>query len=87
MKTEFITLSPFGAFALLICGLFLGLVIGARDVNAAIFGVLLLAVVRQDARESFASGSYQRGWFVWHRKGSVSDGEETNVVPFKGPAA
>ena len=74
MKTEFITLGPVGLF----CAIFMGALLadawnsglGSRDGLWALFFAGLLAwVLRSDARETFESGRYERGWLIWSRTG------------------
>ncbi len=52
MKTEFISLSPAGVIALCAAGGLGTLAIMQRDLGAAAIGLLCLAVVRENSRES-----------------------------------
>jgi hypothetical protein len=84
MKTEFVTLSPVGLIALIVSGV----LFAQADLMGAMLGILALAVVRENANEPFASGSYKRRWCIWTRSGEVTSDEKSgNIVPFKGPAA
>lgn len=65
MKSDFIALSWAGAFGLMFAGFLLGEAYKDHDLMYVLMAVLLLLIVRGDARMGFESGSYKRGWFVW----------------------
>lgn len=76
MRTEYISLSVAGAWALALAGLFLGRMIsGQGDLGQAAVLIMLVVCVRADMRESISAGTYNRGWLVWRRTGPVADPE------------
>lgn len=63
MKTEFIALSPMGAFSLALAGF----MFAQADAVMILWGALCLFVARENARERFESGTYHFGWFMWKK--------------------
>lgn len=75
MKDEYISLSIAGAVGLFSAGFLLALMM-TEGVNAGLLITLImvLIVVRTDARDPTVTGEYKRGRFVWRRVGPVKVG-------------
>lgn len=80
MKTEYIALSPFGAAAFALSVFLLGFAwatyMAAAPASVWILpagmGVVLLIVVRSDAREAIADGVFERNWFgLWRSRAKL----------------
>ena len=76
MREEHVNLSVAGMCALFFAGAFFGgMLCGHIDPPSIFMFIMLLVLLRADARESIREGEYKRGWFVWRRIGSVNLGE------------
>jgi hypothetical protein len=73
MKSDFIAVSLAGAFGILFAGFLLGEAYKDHDPIYVLMAVLVLLVVRSDARIPFETGSYKRGWFIWTKIDSASE--------------
>lgn len=78
MKRDFIALSGSGALALFLVGMVAGWTLAHPDVLGVLFIGIGLTSVYDDACGTFASGSYARGWFTWHRTGDVLTAQDRN---------
>lgn len=80
MKSEYISLSVAGLFALVGAGMTLGSMIsGGFDVPGAVIFIMLMLLIRQDAREQITPGSYTRGWLVWRRTGPYESSKDSEA--------
>lgn len=73
MRDEFIAIGPMSVCALMLAGFMIGDAMRDWNVDSAAGGavaLMLLLAVRSEARQPFAGGTYERGWFKWTRKGT-----------------
>jgi hypothetical protein len=70
MKTEFVALTPAGAFALLFAGFLIGEAYARWDAFYLLMALLMLLIARNDARVQSQTGRYKLGWLFWKRTGT-----------------
>ena len=70
MTDRFIALSPLGAACFVIGGMLLGSAVHSRDLVECFFAALCFWIVREDTREAFVNGTYDRNFLFWRRRPS-----------------